>query len=202
MQFTLDDATSYAVRHFGHLAHAGGRQRGTRPGSRTMKAPASVHLTTRQQPAAAAHQFYDDEQGQRTRWRRAAEPAVQVDQTRGRDARADGILARSDGRVSLIYYRLVFLQRLDAFNPAAASPGFSHCPLAGRRSNTERSSRSTAHYISVNYWTSATTGLLRQAVPSDEHRLCSKHYIKSILVGMLRRHLTPHAWLASAAASL
>jgi len=75
------------------------------------------------------------------------------------------------GSVSLIYYRLVFLQRLDAFNPAAARRD------CDRRSSTERSSCFATHYISVNYLTQPLH-CLRRRLDASQHHL-APHQINS-----------------------
>ena len=126
---------------------------------------------------SAAHQFYDDEQGRRARRRREVVQCG-VDQPGGGASTLTAFLAGAwpVGRVSLIYYRLVFLQRLDAFNPVAASPSCGNCPLVGRRFYTERSSRSIAHYISVNYWTSAAAPPSTNGRPTSS-RLQTGQYI-------------------------
>jgi len=132
-------------------------------------------------------------------------PAVEcgVDQPGGGASRLTAFLtgACPVGRVSLIYYRLVFLQRLDAFNPAAVS-WLQRLPVSGphRQSSTERSSRSIAHYISVNYWTSAAvppsqngrttrsrrqTGLYHVAL----HQIHSRRYA-ACCIDNQRLHLT------------
>jgi len=138
-------------------------------GARTMKAPPSATRQRRRRRQRISFTSDDDErQRTNTRRRRGVHCA-------GRSAARRGALTAAPGRVSLIYYRLVFLQRLDAFNPAAAAREWG---------GTERSSRLAAHYISVNYRT-------RRPSTSTEHR------IKSILVSRRRvDKRRPYAWLA------